>query len=52
LELGHGFFDAFFLDDQVPDSLPELCVSCEEEVTVDVEEIEEFDPRDEEEFDR
>jgi hypothetical protein len=55
LELGQGFLDDFFFDDQVPESPLEIwmgCVSCGEVVTVDVEEIEEFDPREEEELDR
>jgi hypothetical protein len=45
----------FFFEDQVPVSLTEFCVacgSCGEAVTVEVEEVEEFDPREEEEFDR
>jgi hypothetical protein len=53
--LGQIFFEYFFFDDQVSDSLVELCaawVSWEGAATVDVEEVEEFDPREEEEFER
>ena len=52
LELGQGLRTGFFFDDHVPASVPEpcpACVSCEVLVTVVVEE---FEPREEEEFDR
>lgn len=50
------FFECFFFDDdQVSVSLAEFCaawVSWVGAVAVDVEEAEEFDPREEEEFER
>lgn len=51
-ELGQGLLTGFLFDDEVAASVPELCpawASCWLLVTVVVEE---FDPRDEDEFER
>ena len=50
-ELGQGFLEAFFLVDQVPESALEFCPAWEFGVLASTVDVDEDDPKEEEEFD-